>query len=70
MHGLPGFIGSEGVGDFLERSRRVAVFTRTTVDEQYFHFVPFWHFYLTQRISELTPFRGEDEIINTFLFMV
>jgi len=70
MHGLPGFIGSEGVGNFLERPRSVAVFTRTSVYEQYFHFVPFWHFYLTQRISELPPFRGEDEIINTFLFMV
>ena len=30
--------GDEGVGNFLERPRRVAIFTRTSVDEQYFHF--------------------------------
>ena len=28
----------ECVGDFLERASRVTVFTRTSVDEQYFHF--------------------------------
>ena len=31
-------LGDEGVGNFLERPRRVAVFTRTSVYEQYFHF--------------------------------
>ena len=44
--------GDKGVGYFLERPRRVAVLTRASVDEQYFHFVPFWHFYLTQRRGE------------------
>ena len=42
-------LGSKGVGDFLERPRRVAVFTRASVDEQYFHFVPFC---LTRRCGD------------------
>ena len=40
------------VGDFLQRAGSVAVCTRTSVDKQYFHFVLFWHFYLTQRRGE------------------
>ena len=42
-------LGDEGVGDFLKRASRVAVFTRASVDEQYFHFLPFC---LTRRCGD------------------
>ena len=46
-------LGGKGVGDFLERPRRVAVFARTSVDEQYFHLqFLLLGFYLTQKRRE------------------
>ena len=46
MHGLPGFVGGTGDGvaalEVLQEPRHIAIFTRASIDEQYFHFVSFF----------------------------